>query len=201
MTLSQCLSEFRFNLETIDLLVQMSRTTSQITSEMLLLGFTEAQVTFILTSRPLLNSVLLRLHLYSEQNLSEAKVRSSMGVLNNTHINSMLDSFFLRSETTIVPVKQKVSVPSKHTHEEIDEEESEEHKSELSRFDQFFNACVKQTGEPTDVVKTGDFYNAFTEWWGGIYEETLPDKNDLKDFLSNKLGKSNKNTWSNVCLA
>ena len=201
MTLSQCLSEFRFNLETIDLLVQMSRTTSQITSEMLLLGFTEAQVTFILTSRPLLNSVLLRLHLYSEQNLSEAKVRSSMGVLNNTHINSMLDSFFLRSETTIVPVKQKVSVPLKHTQEEIEEEESEEHKSELSRFDQFFNACVKQTGEPTDVVKTGDFYNAFTEWWGGIYEETIPDKNDLKDFLSNKLGKSNKNTWSNVCLS
>ena len=202
MTLSQCLSEFRFNLETMDLLVQMGRTTQQTISEMTLLGFTESHVNFVLSSRPLLNSVLLRLHLYSEQNVPEAKVRSSMGVLNNTNINSMLDSFFLKTKTSVAqPVAQPVA--SKHMKEEIEEEEEEIEvpKSEASRFDQFFNACVKMTGEPTDVVKTGDFYSAFSEWWGGIYEESVPDKNELKDFLSNKLGKSNKNTWSNVCLA
>ena len=32
-------------------------------------------------------------------------------------------------------------------------------------------------------------------------QDYLKDKNDLKDFLNNKLGKSNKNTWSNVALA
>ena len=34
----------------------------------------------------------------------------------------------------------------------------------------------------------------------GIYEETVPDKNELKDFITNKLGKPNKNTWSNVSM-
>jgi len=200
MTLSQCLSEFRFNLETMDLLIEMGRTNQQTVVDMIQLGFTEPQINFILSSRPLLNSVLLRLHLYSEQNVPESKVRSSMGVLNNTNINSILDSFFFKS----VQLKQKVQhVSSKYTPEKIEEEDDENDvpKSEVSRFDQFFNACVKMTGEPTDVVKTTDLYTAFSEWWGGIYEEALPDKNELKDFLSNKLGKSNKNTWSNICLA
>lgn len=190
MTLSQNLSEFKFNLETMDLLISMGRTSQQTTDEMTLLGYTSSQVNFMQSSRPLLNSVLLRLNLYSEQNVPAAKVRSSLGVLNNVHINSLLDTVFLKTQTEPV-------VDNKH----LEEDEDEEPKNEASRFDQFFTACVKKTTEPTDIVKTTDFYTAFTDWWGGIYEESVPDKNELKDFLSIKLGKSNKNTWSNVALA
>ena len=198
MTLLQRLSEFRFNLETMDLLTSMNRTNQQTVEEMTQLGLTTNQVNFMLNSRSLLNSCLLRLQLYSEQNLSEAKVRSSLGVLNNSHINSLLDNVFYKPET--VPVQKKQTDTIKPQKEELDEEDDVP-LDEVSRFDQFFNACVKQTTEPTDIVKTSDFYTSFSDWWGGIYEESVPDKNELKDFLNNKLGKSNKNTWSNVALA
>ena len=209
MTLSQHLSEFRFNLETMDLLSSMSRTSSQIVDEMTQLGLTTNQVNFMLTSRSLLNSCLLRLQLYSEQNLSEAKVRSSLGVLNNVHINSLLDNIFYKSVAPVIQKKQTEKVVKEVLKEVLTEVQTEEHleddeddtpQEEVSRFDQFFNSCVKQTSEPTDIVKTSDFYTAFSDWWGGIYEDSVPDKNDLKDFLNNKLGKSNKNTWSNIAL-
>lgn len=211
MTLSQRLSEFRFNLETMDLLSSMGRSTSQTVDEMTQLGLTTNQINFMLTSRSLLNSCLLRLQLYSEQNLSEAKVRSSLGILNNSNINSLLDNVFYKSET-VAPVqkkqtesssfsKEKQLIQNEPSDEQLEDEEDDIPQQEVSRFDQFFNACVKQTNEPTDIVKTSDFYTSFSDWWGGIFEESVPDKNELKDFLNNKLGKSNKNTWSNVALA
>lgn len=211
MTLSQRLSEFRFNLETMDLLLSMGRSSTQTIDEMTQLGLTTNQVNFMLNSRSLLNSCLLRLQLYSEQNLSEAKVRSSLGILNNSNINSLLDNVFYKSET-ITPVqkkqnesptfsKEKTIIQNEPSDEQLEDEEDDIPKQEVSRFDQFFNACVKQTNEPTDIVKTSDFYTSFSDWWGGIFEESVPDKNELKDFLNNKLGKSNKNTWSNVALA
>lgn len=212
MTLSQRLSEFRFNLETMDLLSSMGRSSTQTIDEMTQLGLTTNQINFMLTSRSLLNSCLLRLQLYSEQNLSEAKVRSSLGVLNNSNINSLLDNVFYKSET-VTPVQKKQAEPlptfskdntliqNESAEEQLEDEEDDIPQQEVSRFDQFFNACVKQTNEPTDIVKTSDFYTSFSDWWGGIFEESVPDKNELKDFLNNKLGKSNKNTWSNVALA
>ena len=209
MTLSQRLSEFRFNLETMDLLSSMGRSSSQTVDEMTQLGLTTNQINFMLNSRSLLNSCLLRLQLYSEQNLSEGKVRSSLGILNNSNINSLLDNVFYKSET-VVQVQKKQAEPfsKEKTHiqnepsdEQLEDEEDDIPQQEVSRFDQFFNACVKQTNEPTDIVKTSDFYTSFSDWWGGIFEESVPDKNELKDFLNNKLGKSNKNTWSNVALA
>lgn len=203
MTLSQRLSEFKFNLETIDLLTSMGRTSSQIVEEVSSIGFTSSHVQFISQSRTLLQSVLLRLQLYGEQNLKESTVRTNLNVLNNTVVNSLLDSmFFPKNET--VPVKKNETVAAVKTaqvDQTITNEEEDEVVEESSRFEQFFRACVKQTNDMTDVVKTTDFHNAFAEWWGGIYEESVPDKNELKEFLSNKLGKSNKNTWSNVCLA
>ena len=204
MTLSQRLSEFRFNLETLDLLTNMGRSSQQVIDEMLPLGFTSPLVQFIMSSRPLLSSVLLRLQLYSEQNLPDTKVRSSMGVLNNSNINSMMDTFFLQNEVVQVKVLAKTTpktvVKQEVETEELEVEDEEEIRHEASRLDQFFTACVKQTNEATDVVKTSDFHNALTEWWSGIYEEVVPDKNELKEFLNVKLGKSNKNTWSNVAL-
>ena len=215
MTLTQRLSEFRFNLETIDLLTSMGRSSQQVIDEVQPIGFSSSQVQFIMSSRPLLSSVLLRLQLYSEQNLPDSKVRSSLGVLNNSNINSMLDTFFLQNDvvqmktpTIVTPkVVQKVvqnvvqNVVQLVDTEELElEEEEDEIKNEVPRLDQFFSACIKQTSEATDVVKTSDFHTALTEWWSSIYEESVPDKNELKEYLNVKLGKSNKNTWSNVAL-
>lgn len=197
MSLSQNLSEFKFTLETMDLLVSMGRNNTQTMNEMLLLGYTTNQVNFMQTSRQLLNGVLLRLNLYSEQNIPEAKVRSSIGVLNNVNINSLLDTVFLKSQTSSQHFNTEPVVETK----QLDEDDEDEPKNEVSRFDQFYNACVKKTTDPTDIVKTADFYTAFSDWWGSIYEDVVPDKTEFKDFISVKLGKSNKNTWSNIRLA
>jgi hypothetical protein len=207
MTLSQRLSEFQFNLETFDLLLSMGRSVQQVTEEMKGLGFTSNHVNFILNSRMLLNSVLLRCKLYSEQNLKEATVRSNLSVLNNTVITSFLDRFFFvkssEKQNEVLEIVTQPVVQPVVQHVDEDEHVSDEEGEtveESSRFDQFFKACVKQTQDNTDVVKSTEFYNAFSEWWNGIYEESVPDKNELKEFLNGKLGKPNKNTWSNVCM-
>ena len=200
MTLSQSLPIFKFNLDTMDLLQSMGRSKEQTKNELAMLGLTNDVTNFMLSSRPLLNSILLRLQLYSEQKLSNEKIRSNLMVLNNSSVNSLLDLLLVGSPVEL-PTNSQKTLPVMELQEVILEEEDDEvPKQELSRFDQFFNACVRKTTEPTDIVKTTDFYNAFTEWWTGIYEEATPDKNDLKEFLNVKLGKSNKNTWSNVSL-
>jgi hypothetical protein len=187
------LIEFKFNLETIDLLTSMGRSEKQTTSEMEPLGFTSEQINFILNSRPLLSSVLLRLQLYYEKKIPDDKIRASLSVLNNASVNDLLDKMLL---PPVNKPKSKTSFSTPPTPTEVEEDEEEE----CSSFELFYKTCVKMTNEPTDIVKTSDVYTAFTDWWSQTYETPVPDKNELKDFMTGKLGKSNKNTWSNVCL-
>jgi len=91
MSLNQQLTEFRFNLETLDLLNTMGKT-SEYSNQMLNeLGFSSTLITFMQNNRMLLNSVLLRLQLYSEQNINEQKIRSNLAMLNNSSVNGLLD--------------------------------------------------------------------------------------------------------------
>jgi hypothetical protein len=200
MTLTQRLSEFRFNLETIDLLTSMGRSTQQTIDEMSQLGFSSQNLQFILSSRTLLNSVLLRVTLYNEQNLTEAKIRSNLSILNNQQVNNLVDTMLLATKSTNVsqPVENvKTVVKTEEVCEELEEDE-ENVEDEVSRLDQFYNKCIRKTTEPTDIIKTGEVYTAFSNWWTTKYTDQVLDKNDVKDFLNAKLGKSNKNTWSNA---
>jgi len=196
MSLSQKINEFRFNLDTLDLLNNMGRSLPDTIIEMSHIGFTSNQVNFCISSRSLLNSVLLRLQLYGEKNMSESHVRSSLSILNNMQINNLLDSFFYKMNKTCTTSTDNIN-------EETDCEENQDDNivSELSRFDQYYSACVKQTNDPTDIVKTSDIYNSFNNWWTEIYEEVVPEKSELKEFIITKLGKPNKNTWSNTVLS
>ena len=72
---------------------------------------------------------------------------------------------------------------------------------EQNHFEVFFSSCVKQTDDATDVVKMSAMYEAFTKWWNKNYEDEVPSKDELKDFLSEKLGRQIKSTVSNVSLA
>lgn len=232
MTLQERLNEFRFNLETMELLQSLGRTRDQVVSEMSQLNFNETLVNFYNDSRTLFNSVMLRLNLYSEQNQTEQRVRTSMSILNNSMVNSLVDYLYnvtgsmTSQETTQVasgvatqPKNQKVKQVAQQaviqepvveeTQElEVASEESavEESGAEESGdedtdpFESFFTSCVKQTDEPTDIVKSSDFYQAFSEWFESNYDEEVPDKKELKGFLNDRLGKSKKNTWTNVVL-
>ena len=230
MSLSQSLNEFRFNLETLDLLVSMGRSHDEVVSTLGTLGFNAVLVSFLTGPRTLLNSVLLRLQLYSEQNFAEQRVRSSLAVLNNAGVNSLVDYLYGSSSVSVpvvsaptgkkvapavqpvvqqsVPapqpvVAQPVAQPVAQQVEEQEEEEDVEleEDEEESHFETFFTARVRESEDPTHVVKMSEMYNAFTSWWSEQYEEDAPSKDELKEFLSERLGRTIKTTVTNVSLA
>jgi hypothetical protein len=226
MSLSQSLNEFRFNLETLDLLLSMGRSHDEVVSTLGTLGFNAVLVSFLTGPRTLLNSVLLRLQLYSEQNFPEQKVRSSLAVLNNAGVNSLVDYLYGSSTVSVsvsVPVvsaspkkvtqvaQQSAPAPQpvvvQQVAQQAEEQEEEEEDVELeedeeeSHFETFFTARVRESEDPTNVVKMSEMYSAFTSWWSEQYEEDAPSKDELKEFLSERLGRTIKTTVTNVSLA
>jgi hypothetical protein len=214
MSLNQKLNEFRFNLETLDLLNNMGKST-QLLSE---LGFSSELLTFMQNNRNLLNSVLLRLQLYGEQNMTELKVRSGLSMLNNQSVNSLLDYLYKSSSTEETKTEQKskskpsspkpVPVPEPEpeheeelqTTEENQDEQEENADDEENHFEKFFSDCVQVSDDATHVVKMSAMYDAFNKWWANYSEDEVPSKDELKEFLSGKLERQIKSTISNVSL-
>ena len=205
MSLNQQLTEFRFNLETLDLLTTMGKSSDYANQMLSELGLNTLLIKFMQSSRMLLNSVLLRLQLYSEQNMSEQKVRSSLSVLNNQSVHVLLD-YLYKSSTDTKKETKKVSPPPtpKQVQEPEPELESEhnndENQEEESHFDSFFSSCVRQSDDATHVVKMSAMYDAFNKWWSNHYEDEVPTKDELKEYLSEKLGHTIKSNVSNVSL-
>ena len=217
MSLTQQLTEFRFNLETFDLLNSMGKSSDYSNQMLGELGFSTQLVKFMQSHRMLLNSVLLRLQLYSEQNLSEQKIRSSLAILNNSSVNSLLDYLYKSSSTqkdtkkssitsskTSSPPPTPVAEPEVSEHEEetteVAEAEAEEEVEE-SHFDSFFSSCIRQSDDASHTVKMSAMYDAFSKWWSNNYEDETPTKDELKEYLSEKLGHTIKSIVSNVSLA
>ena len=225
MHLKEKLSEFLFNLETARLLQSYGRTNEQITTEMTSLNFPDLLLHFQTSSRHLYVSVMLRLRLYSENGVSEHDVRNSLSTFNNSYVYALLHYLYSSEQsvpnllstccptcccptycypTCCQPITQPVAQPVAQTveHEQSNVEQSEVEESEDENpFDSFFESCVQQTDEETDIVKGSDFYQAFSEWWQEQYEDNVPDKKELKNYLNEKLGKSKKSTWTNVVLS
>jgi hypothetical protein len=209
MSLVQQLTEFRFNLETLDLLNNMGKTTEYSTQMLGELGLTSQLIKFMQSQRMLLNSVLLRLQLYSEQNLNEQKIRTSLAILNNPSVSALLD-YLYKSTLTLSVSKKSVSahpspppvveVESEEAPEEEAEEE-EEQDNEESHFDRFFSSCVIQSDDASHTVKMSAMYDAFSKWWSNNNQDETPTKDELKEYLSEKLGHTIKSTVSNVSLA
>lgn len=226
MSLNQKLNEFRFNLETLDLLNNMGKS-SNLLSEV---GFNSELLAFMQNNRNLLNSVLLRLQLYNEQNMNEQKVRSGLSMLNNNSVNSLLNYLYKSSdepkveqlkveqhkveqhkvEQSKVEPKSKPSSPKptlvipaepEEEPEEVEQEnQTTEHDEEENYFEKFFADCVNVSDDATHVVKMSAMYDAFTKWWSNNYEDEVPSKDELKEFLSEKLNRQIKSTISNVTL-
>ena len=211
MTLQTRLTEFNFNLETMELLHSLGQSSSDVLSQMTSLGFSSDLVSFCDSSKQLLNSVLLRLSIYSRQNFTEQQTRSSLSVLNNQGVNSLLDYLFTStSQSTVQPVTvqpvtvQPVTVqPVTVQEEEVHESDDDGHESDddTNPFDTFFTKCIVQTEEATDTLKSSDAYTAFQQWWESHQDDEVPDKKELKDYLNDKLGKCVKSKWTNVMLA
>jgi ribosomal protein L12E/L44/L45/RPP1/RPP2 len=215
MSLQQRLSEFRFNLETLDLMTTMGRNAQEASSMLSDVGLNQTVVNFMVSQRSLLNMVLLRLQLYSEQNMTEQKVRAGLNSLNNSSINHLLDYLYpsnVKNTSALLSPSSslknnKVETPQEpeqnkndeeHNHNEEEGEEGEE--EEESHFETFFRDCVKKSDDPTNVVKMSELYNVFTKWWNEHYEDEVSTKDELKEFLSEKLGQKIKSTVSHISL-
>lgn len=210
MSITQQLTEFTFNLGTLDLLNNMGKSSENINQMLGELGLTSPLIKFMQSNRMLLNSVLLRLQLYSEQNMGEQKVRSNLAVLNNSSVSSLLD-FLYKSTTAPAPKEVKKSTPpptprempvSEPEPEEPEEQQEEvaEDEEEESHFDAFFSACVRQSDDASHTVKMSAMYDAFTKWWSKNYEDEAPTKDELKEYLSERLDHTIKSIVSNVSL-
>ncbi len=44
-------------------------------------------------------------------------------------------------------------------------------------------------------------YDAFSKWWANNYEDETPTKDELKEYLTERLGHTIKSIVSNVSLA
>jgi hypothetical protein len=214
MSLSQRLNEFRFNLETLDLMMNMGRTTEQAVSMLKEIGFSQQLINFISSQRNILNMVMIRLQLYSENNMNESSVKSSFSSLNNSNINYLMDYLFhsdkQTKKQTPPPTPKEVQhkepvvaspVYADDDHQEEDNQEDEDNQEEESHFDSFFSEHVRVSDDSTDVIKMSAMYDCFTKWWSNNHEDEVPSKDELKDFLSQKLGRTIKSTISNVLFA
>ena len=212
MNLRERLNQFQFDLETLELLHDLGRSNSTVASDMESLSVTRSLVDLVLSNRRLLDSVLLRLNVYSEKNLTESVVRSSLSRLNNSGVSDLLNLLYSVSSTNLTEVvAESLSEPvsevvSESVVLEETNNESEDDEPELndlnSRLNTFFKECVNESSDATNVVKTSEFYTALTGWWENTFSnDDIPDKKELKNYLSSRLGKATKNTWSNVSLS
>jgi hypothetical protein len=204
MSLSQYLSEFRFNLDTLDLLVSMGKSNDVLSQ----LGFNQTLIQFMMSQRTLLSSVLLRLQLYAEMNQTEQSVRKNMSVLNNLSVNELLDYLYSTKSTnvqtntkqeTMTGVSKQHVTPKTQVLEQITEE-LDDASSEENLFDNFFTEHIRVSEDPTNVVKFSEMYTSFSSWWTNQYDEEVPSKDDFKTYLSERLGRPIKSTVSNVAM-
>lgn len=228
MDLLTRLEEFYFNIETLEMVQSMMNNHNDVMAEMEPLGFTSG-IVHLTENQTLYKSVLLRLRLCFQRGMSESDVRRSFERLNNSSVNELLNYFYESSNDTqsndtqqvapvkttptktvkkSAPVQQQETVKQDSPVEEEEQEQEPEPEEQLESesetednyFDTFFDECVQQTDNSTDIVKSGDFYNAFTEWWSNNQEDEQPDKKALKSYLKERLGKDKKGTWTNVSL-
>ena len=176
MALSQSLNEFRFNMETLDMMNLMGKSQNDIVNMMSSLGFNNTLVNFMLSSRSLLNSVLLRFQLYSEQNLPEARVRTGLTALNNPGVNALVD-YMYGSQVVTQPVAQQVVTSSVVKQQVVQQttqpvaqvvtqqaDEPENNTEEENVLDRFFDECLVETEEPTDSIKMSELFSILTDW-------------------------------------
>lgn len=190
MTLEN-LEEFKFNLDTYDMLKEL-KTDSNLDDIFKSVDFNENIINLINDNRRILNSILLRLNIYSMNNINETTVRNNLNCFKKYNIDDLLNYFYNNT--------------SKNDYHELNDtlninDNDQNSDSEEDPFENFFNVKILETEESTDVLKTSEIYTSFTKWWALNYDDDLPDKKELKSYLTNKLGKSKQNTWNNLTFA
>ena len=164
-------------------------------------NFSEELTKLVLkTNRSFLNSVLLRLKLYSKFNYDQVNEK-----LNKYNMQPLIQKLFVEEQVVEQNVEQVVESNEEPVEEQV-EEPVEEPVIELQEdddenyFNTFYQKYITKTSNKKDTIKSKEVYSVYREWYTNEYSENVPSKSDLKNFLNQKLGKSSKNTWTSVTL-
>ena len=202
MSFTNRLSEFKFNWETLHLLQEDEDNQKLILSTMNQLNFNDELTNFLLkNSNSYVNSVLVRLNLYHTLNKSLSDVQGSLKkypdlVHLTEHLFKEDNSSSRKNVDNSQEVTQEVTQDEEQEVKSLDEDEDDDE----DHFSKFFKSFIKQTKKKSDSVKSTEVYSTFTEWYVNDYDEDVPSKKELKNFLNDKLGKSKKSSWYGVTL-
>ena len=175
MSLNQQLTEFRFNLETLDLLTTMGKSSDYSIQMLSELGLNSQLIKFMQSSRMLLNSVLLRLQLYSEQNMSEQKIRSSLSVLNNQSVHALLD-YLYKSTSQVKETPKKQSPPPTPKPEPEAEQQEEEENVKEEHIHQPTVIVKTKYKKPTNSVGVDDIQKLPLDWFQNVRQSYKTNK-------------------------
>lgn len=229
MSFQNNLTEFNFNLETLDLLKNEKLEESEIIDTLIEAGF-ESELTQLLLNinRSYLKSVLVRLKLYNKLNKSGDQVMNSLqdyknlkplvrllfGTSDDLQVSNYEPSqnesnISTNNDSNKTTENESNEVTDKKVDEEVDEEVNDtvednkvdESSDEENFYENFFMECLESTDNKKDSVKSREIYSAFKSWYINKFTSSdVPSKTLLKKFLSEKLGKPVKSSWSSLKL-
>jgi hypothetical protein len=205
MTFQNRLDEFNFHKETMEMLQVEKDPTLVETMESV--GFSKALTTFLLnTNSTYFNGVMLRFKLYAKKNMSNKKVKDELK--NHMMFYPLVDYLFVEDRSDIQlksVVKTEVKTEINHVSEidekvvESDTEEEQEEQEEVNHFDRFYKEVVVE--DNGGMLKSKEVYERFSSWYEENVDSEVPSKDELKDYLTEKLGKGDKKGWKGVSLS
>ena len=211
--MKESLEELKFNYDTVLYLKQLGWGHTKMMEYFVnKLNYPSGAVTTLLTlKQSYLNSVLKRLDLYVDLNLSNDEVKIHMSkytnlvplvnfLLDTSKVEEVLDEATSGDNTTDMKEVEveEVGNEDKETNELDMVEEDEEDESNV--FEKFLEENVEQTENEGDKIKSSVVYSKFKKWFSSNYDEETPSKTELKSFLNDKLGKSVKSVWTGASL-
>jgi hypothetical protein len=204
MTFQNRLDEFNFHRETMEML-QLEKDPSLVET-MESVGFSKYLTTFLLnTNATYFNGVMLRLKLYAKKNMSNKNVKDELKT--HTMFYPLVDYLFVESNNVKQEVKHEVKVQEKEVNHvsEIDEKvvesdsDDDEEDKEVNHFDRFYKEVVVE--DNNGMLKSKEVYERFSSWYEENVDTDVPSKDELKDYLTEKLGKGDKKGWKGVSLS
>ena len=226
MTFDNRLNEFNFHLETMNLLKMDNDLTVEETMESV--GFSKELTKFLLETNPTyFTGVMLRLKLYAKKNMSNNDVKNELKM--HTLLYPLVDYLFMTTDTSVKTVKTVETVKTvktvktvetvkpvetvEHVKQDklntnlvsdieekvVDSDDEDDSENEVNHFDRFYKELVVE--DPSGMLKSKEVYESFASWYEDNVDTDVPSKDDLKDYLTSKLGKGDKKGWKGVSLS
>ena len=192
------LNELMFNIETVDMLSRHGKSRDEVLSFMEPLNLSEDLLELLMGNRRLLNTLILRIRTFMliNDNTNLDQLESQLTQFHSNGVSDLVQYLCNNLNNQEVEVDLEENNDSDEVentnHEELDEQEL---------LEQYFSNCVNHTENSDDVIKSSQFYSSLSEWVQREYSNLeIPSKKSLKNFLTEKVGPSSKNSWTKLIL-